>query len=61
MTNSFTLMQERQKAELARVAALTDTEKRINAASHHIGIVDDCRRCVDCEIGSWNAWKAKCI
>ena len=61
MTNSFTLMQERQKAELARVAALTDKEKRINAASHHIGIVDDCRRCVDCEIGSWNAWKAKCI
>jgi hypothetical protein len=60
MTNSFTLMQERQKAELARVAALTDTEKRINAASHHIGIVDDCRRCVDCEIGSWNAWKSHC-
>jgi hypothetical protein len=62
MTNTFTdPWAEYRAKENARLEALTDTEKRINAASHHIGIVDDCRRCVDCEIGSWNAWKAKCI
>ena len=36
-----------------------DTAEK-NAASHVIGIVDDCYRCVYCEIGSWNAWKAMC-
>ena len=31
-----------------------------NANSHWISVVDDCYRCVDCEIGSWNAWKQYC-
>ena len=39
---------------------LTMAEKQRNAASHLIGVVDDCYRCIDCEIGSWNAWKELC-
>ena len=31
-----------------------------NKNSHRIGVVDDCYRCVDCEIGSWNAHKSPC-
>ena len=34
--------------------------RAINANSHCIGVVDDCYRCIDCEIGSWNAWKEYC-
>ena len=39
---------------------LTAAEKQRNANSHTIGVVDDCYRCIDCEIGSWNAWKELC-
>lgn len=35
--------------------------REANAASHNIGTVDDCARCVDCEIGAWNAWKERCV
>ena len=46
---------------LPRHTASYDLEtKRANAASHRIGNVDDCRRCIDCEIGVWNAWKEMC-
>jgi hypothetical protein len=31
-----------------------------NASTHRIGTVDDCLRCIDCEIGSWNAHKVPC-
>ena len=34
--------------------------REANAASHSIGVVDDCLRCIDCEIGSWNAWQQPC-
>jgi hypothetical protein len=30
------------------------------SGTHVIGIVDECYRCVNCEIGSWNAWKSPC-
>ena len=60
MTNTIT-WQERIAIENARVAALTDEQKIANANSHTIGIVDDCYRCIDCEIGSWNAWKTRCV
>lgn len=40
--------------------SLTDAEKARNANSHVIGVVDDCYRCIHCEIGSWNAWKEYC-
>lgn len=31
-----------------------------HSMSHRIGIVDDCYRCIDCEIGAWNAHKKPC-
>ena len=50
-------------SRLQFVPANTDIspeQQRINAASHWITVVDDCYRCGDCEIGSWNAWKEYC-
>lgn len=35
-------------------------EESANFYSHNIGVVDDCYRCVYCEIGVWNAHKAFC-
>ena len=49
-----------QQIEKPRLEAITPAEREANAASHHIGVVDDCYRCLDCEIGSWNAWKQHC-
>lgn len=49
-----------QTIEKPRLEAITPEQRSINANSHHIGAVDDCLRCVDCEIGSWNAWKELC-
>ena len=60
MTKIIGTWEERMAAENARVAALTDAEKIANAKSHVIGNVDDCARCIHCEIGSWNAWKSHC-
>lgn len=31
-----------------------------NESTHRIGVIDDCYRCLDCEIGSWNAHKEPC-
>lgn len=39
---------------------LSPAEREANARTHRIGNVDDCLRCIDCEIGSWNAWKVAC-
>jgi hypothetical protein len=60
MTKTTITWEEQIAAEKARVEALTPEEKARNAASHTIGNVDDCRRCIHCEIGSWNAWKSYC-
>lgn len=30
------------------------------SSTHIIGVVDDCYRCIDCEVGSWNAHKFPC-
>jgi hypothetical protein len=40
--------------------AMTVEEGKANAASHIIGNVDEVARCINCEIGSWNAWKSPC-
>lgn len=40
--------------------SMSEAEKTANVRSHHIGVVDDCYRCVDCEMGSWNTWKKFC-
>lgn len=39
---------------------LTQQEKISNAYSHRIGFIDSVKRCLDCEIASWNAWKSNC-
>jgi len=46
--------------EISRLQALSQSEKEANANSHRIGNVDECYRCIRCEIGSWNAWKSPC-
>ena len=40
--------------------AIPASVREANDASHAMGIVDDCYRCIVCEIGSWNAWKERC-
>ena len=39
---------------------ISATDVRNNSNSHSIGNVDGVRRCIYCEIGSWNAWKELC-
>ena len=51
---------EYRSAEKLRLESLTPEQKIANTQSHRIGVVDDCYRCVDCEIGKWNAWKSHC-
>ena len=51
---------QRWALEKSRLEALPLEVKQANAASHRIGNVDECARCIDCEIGSWNAWQKEC-
>ncbi len=39
---------------------LTPAERVANERTHRISNVDDCLRCVDCEIAAWNTWKVAC-
>ena len=50
-----------QQIEKPRLEAIPEEVRQANDASHHIGVVDDCYRCMDCEIGSWNAWQQPCL
>ena len=50
-----------QTIEKPRLAAITAEERTANAASHTIWFDGDCHRCMDCEIGSWNAWQRPCL
>lgn len=50
-----------QTIEKPRLAAITSEQRAINESSHEIGPVDDCMRCIHCEIGAWNSWKQLCI
>jgi hypothetical protein len=45
------LSKKQQRAAKDRVA---------NYASHRLGQVDDCIRCIDCEVAASNAHKRKC-
>lgn len=47
-------------ARQARESAIPVEDRRRNAASHEFGTVDDCVRCVWCEILPTNAWKDAC-
>jgi hypothetical protein len=49
-----------QTVEKPRLSAIPLEVRDANAASHRIGNVDDVARCIDCEIGSWNAWQKEC-
>ena len=49
-----------QTVEKVRLSAIPADVREANAASHYIGVVDDCYRCIYCEIGSWNAWQRYC-
>lgn len=40
---------------------LTPAEQESNRRSHRIGVIDDCYRCIRCEVGSWNAHKYPCV
>lgn len=60
MRDGMTYAEWYQKVEKPRLEAITPEQRSINTYSHRIGNVDDCVRCVDCEIGSWNAWKELC-
>ena len=51
---------ERVVLEKARLATLSDSTRRANAESHHFDRIDDVMRCLNCEIGIWNAWKMEC-
>lgn len=50
-----------QTVEKPRLDAIPSHVREANAASHAMGVVDDCYRCINCEIGSWNAWKEMCF
>jgi hypothetical protein len=43
-----------------REDAITPEQQKINSASHIMGMVDDCIRCINCEVASWNSWKTYC-
>ena len=45
---------------IQNLANISIAEGQKNSRSHIIGVVDDCYRCINCEIGSWNAWKEYC-
>ena len=39
---------------------LTEAAKAANYRSHDYDQVDDCIRCIRCEIGIWNGWRENC-
>ena len=48
------------KRNIQSFANITIPEGLENSRSHIIGNVDGVNRCINCEIGSWNAWKMIC-
>jgi hypothetical protein len=49
-----------QTIEKVRLSAIPADIRQANIASHIIGNIDDCARCINCEIGSWNAYQRPC-
>ena len=45
---------------IQNLANISIVEGQENSRSHIIGNVDGVARCINCEIGSWNAWKIIC-
>lgn len=59
-TEGMTYAEWYQTIEKPRLDAIQPATRYDNARSHRIGVVDDCHRCVDCEIAAWNAWQRLC-
>lgn len=49
-----------QTIEKPRLEAIPAEVREANAASHYIGVVDECYACIKCECKSWNTWKVAC-
>lgn len=49
-----------QQIEKPRLDAIPAEVRAANFDSHRFGVVDDCYRCIDCEIGEWNGWQRPC-
>lgn len=49
-----------QQIEKPRLAAIPADVRKANDASHFFGPVDDCIRCLDCEILVTNGWQQPC-
>ena len=49
-----------QTVEKPRLAKITIAERMVNDNSHHYGTIDDCTRCLHCEVLVTNGWKAAC-
>lgn len=49
-----------QTIEKPRLEAIPENVREANAASHWIGVVDECYACIKCECKSWNTWKVAC-
>lgn len=45
---------------IQNLANISVAEGQANSRTHRIGDVDGVYRCINCEIGSWNAWKSPC-
>ena len=46
------------RANKARRASMDIADA--NTRTHRIGVIDDCYRCLRCEVGAWNAHKYPC-
>jgi hypothetical protein len=45
---------------IQNLVSISIAQGKENSRTHFIGDVDGVYRCVNCEIGSWNAWKEAC-
>ena len=50
-----------QTVEKPRLAAIPADVREANDKSHAYGVIDDCERCLNCEVGIWNGWKEACF
>ena len=45
---------------IQNLVSISVAEGQANGRTHKINDVDGVYRCVNCEVGSWNAWKSPC-
>ena len=49
-----------ERVDIMTTLELSVEQRKENYVSHNYGDVDDCIRCVDCEVGIWNGWRYAC-